>query len=134
MEYVTKSKTVVKEKILGLACTDHCKLKCKENITDETRQRILKKYWNDTMSIDMRRQFIASHVEKVPIKQRRARNNAREGKRQHTHKYFFERAEEKVIVCKIFFLNTLAISQQTVDTALQKKRIGGMVSPDKRGK
>lgn len=31
-------------------------------------------------------------------------------------------------------MSTLSISQQTVDTALKKKKVGGIVTPDKRGK
>lgn len=81
----------------------------------------------------MKRQFIASHVQQIPIQRRRERNNLRERRRQHTNKYFFEINKNKINVCKKFFLNTLSISQQYVDTAIAKKREGGLISPDKRG-
>nr|CAI5829866.1 unnamed protein product [Callosobruchus analis] len=82
----------------------------------------------------MKRQYIASHVQQEDIKRRRERNNLREGKRQYTNKYTFEVNGRQIIVCRKFFLSTLCISQQSVDTAIKKKREGGIVSPDKRGR
>nr|CAI5838337.1 unnamed protein product [Callosobruchus analis] len=82
----------------------------------------------------MKRQYIASHVQQEDIKRRRERNNLREGKRRHTNKYTFEVNGTQITVCKKFFLSTLCISQQSVDTAIKKKREGGIVSPDKRGR
>ncbi|KAJ8969696.1 hypothetical protein NQ314_001637 [Rhamnusium bicolor] len=80
-----------------------------------------------------KRQFVASRVEQIPIKRTRERNSERRSKRQFTNHYSFEVNGLKVVVCKNFFLNTLCISQQTVDTALLKKE-GGLVTPNKRGK
>ncbi|KAJ8891713.1 hypothetical protein PR048_004242 [Dryococelus australis] len=37
-------------------------------------------------------------------------------------------------VCKVFFLNTLSISDKTVHTALRKKSGTGIIEPEKRGK
>nr|CAH7729983.1 unnamed protein product [Callosobruchus chinensis] len=127
---VTNTGRQVRKKVLKNACCDTCRLKCKFMINEKLRQIILESFWSDNKSVNTKRKLIASHVDQVPVKSRRGRNDARQGKRQHTNKYFLERDGERVVVCKNFFLST----QQTVDTAIAKKRYGGMVSPDKRGK
>lgn len=46
----------------------------------------------------------------------------------------FEVNGKVIRVCKTFFLNTLSISQTFVTTALIKKKSGGIVSADERGR
>nr|CAH7721052.1 unnamed protein product [Callosobruchus chinensis] len=110
------------------------KTKCSEKISEEERKKIHKQFWTNQKSIDVKRQFIASHVQQLPIERRRERTSERKNKRQYTNRYTFESKSRLINVCKTFFLNTLSISQQTVDTAISKKREGGILSPDKRGK
>uniref|UniRef100_A0A0A9XH44 Elongation factor 4 n=1 Tax=Lygus hesperus TaxID=30085 RepID=A0A0A9XH44_LYGHE len=55
-------------------------------------------------------------------------------RRNATLQYFFEVGGVRHQVCKIFFLNTLCISEVYVKTALAKKGASGIVSPDNRGK
>lgn len=134
LEYSTKKNRLVDKKSLKPGCKDTCKLKCKNAINEEVRKRIHEQFWSHQKSLDMKRQFIASCVHQLPIKKTRERNNARQGKRKFTNKYVFEVLGKHITVCKLFFLNTLSISQQSVDTAINKKRDGGLISPDKRGK
>lgn len=122
LEYITKSKNLRQKRVLKAVCRDTCKLKCREKINEEMRQKILETFWTDNKSIDTKRQYLASHIQQVPIKTRRERTNARQGKRQHTNKYFFEKNGQHVTVCKKFFLGTLSISQQMIDTAVIKKK------------
>ncbi|VEN34042.1 unnamed protein product [Callosobruchus maculatus] len=129
-----KEKKLVKRKIVKPPCSITCKLKCWEKISEEERKKIHRQYWTDQKSIDMKRQFIASHVQQIPVVRRRERNYERELRRKHTNRYSSEQDRKQATLCKKFFLITLSISQQTVDTAIEKKRDGGLLSPDKRGK
>lgn len=135
LEYTTDcGSRVMQAKILKEPCKDTCKLLCKSRIPEETRQIIHRNFWSPTKTIDMKRQYIASQVVQLPIKRKRERTGERSGKRSVSHCYSFDIQGKKEIVCKKFFVNTLSISQQTVDTALKKKKDGGLVTPDKRGR
>nr|CAH7753409.1 unnamed protein product [Callosobruchus chinensis] len=135
LEYKTDSGSrIMNSKSLKEPCGDNCKLLCKNRIPEERRPIIHSNFWSPSKTVDMRRQYIASIVTQVPIKRRREKTGERRGKRNFTHCYSLETDGKKEIVCKTFFLNTLSISQQTVDTAVQKKKEGGIVTPDKRGK
>nr|CAI5822919.1 unnamed protein product [Callosobruchus analis] len=135
LEYETDSGSrVMNPKILKEPCGDNCKLSCKKRISEERRQIIHSNCWSPSKTVDQRRQYIASIVTQVPIKRRREKTGKRRGKRMFTYCYSFETEGKKETVCKKFFLNTLSISQQTVDTAVKKKKEGGIVTPDKRGR
>lgn len=125
---------VMNPKFLKESCGDNCKLSCKNRFPEERRQTIHSNFWSPSKTVDMRRQYIASIVTQVPIKRRREKTGERRGKRIFTNCYSFETEGKQETVCKKFFLNTLSISQQTVDTAVKKKKEGGIVTPDKRGR
>jgi len=133
LEYRTKKKIIV-AKTIKQPCSDSCKLQCKSKITEQKRQGIHSQFWSSQNSFETRRQFIASNVEQVPLQRCRERTGERSGQRQCMNEYHFEIDGRKVKICKTFFLNTLSISKQTVETALKKKREGGIITPDKRGK
>lgn len=135
LEYQTDSGSrVMNLKLLKEPCGDSCKISCKNRISEERRQIIHSNFWNPSKTVDVRRQYVASSVAQVPIKRRREITGQRQGKRNFSHCYSFETEGKKETVCKKFFLNTLSISQQTVDTAVRKKKEGGIVTPDKRGR
>lgn len=133
LEHRTKKK-VIAAKAIKPPCSDSCKLKCKSKITEQKREDIHSQFWSSQKSFEIRRQFIASNVEQVPLKRCRERTGERIGQRQFMNEYHFEIDGRKVKICKTFFLNTLCISKQTVETAVKKKREGGIITPDKRGK
>ncbi|KAG5865689.1 hypothetical protein JTB14_032579 [Gonioctena quinquepunctata] len=60
-------------------------------------------------------------------------SNKDQSRRQNTIFYYLTRNNEKVLVCKKFFLGTLGISERTMGTALKKVNASGIVEPDKRG-
>ncbi|XP_030752349.1 uncharacterized protein LOC115889030 [Sitophilus oryzae] len=135
LEYKTDSGSrVMNPKSLKEPCHDNCKLSCRTRILEERRQMIHSNFWSPSKTVDMRRQYIASMVSQIPIKRRREKTGERRGKRIFTNCYSFDTEGKKETVCKKFFLNTLSISQQTVDTAIKKKKEGGIVTPDKRGR
>lgn len=135
VEYTTDSGSrVMAAKIMKISCSEKCKLSCNKKISKETREAIHKNFWSPSKSVNVRRQFIASRVKQMPIKRTRERTGERQGKRTFTNQYSFETNGITEIVCKTFFLNTLSISHQTVETAIKKTKDGGIVTPDKRGK
>nr|CAI5826812.1 unnamed protein product [Callosobruchus analis] len=124
LEYETDSGSrVMNPKILKEPCGDNCKLSCKKRISEERWQIIHSNFWSPSKT-EQRRQYIASIVTQVPIKRRREKTGERRGKRMFTHCYSFETRKNR---------NSF-ISQQTVDTAVKKKKEGGIVTPDKRGR
>lgn len=68
-----------------------------------------------------------------PIRRERQKNFSRSGKKQ-TIRYHFEVNGKRVKVCKVFFLNTLGVSETVVRTALRKGRTRGFVHQDMRGR
>lgn len=90
LEHVTeRSKKVIKEKNVKPPCLITCILKCWEKIPEEVRKKIHREYWTHQKLIDMKRQFVASHVQQIPVVRRRERNYEREMRRQHTNRYIF---------------------------------------------
>lgn len=133
-EYISKNKTLIKPKALGPPCSDACRFKCFLNVSPEQRRNIFKTFWLPSKSIELKRQFVASSVHLVPIKRRRPKTGERENQKHFNRKFTFSIDNVQTEVCKVFFLNTLSISQTFVTTALSKKLEGGMTQEDQRGK
>lgn len=133
-EYICRRKTLIEAKSLGPPCKDTCRFKCFLNITPEQRRNIFKMFWSPSKSVELKRQFVASSVHLVDVKRRRSRTGERENKKTYNRKFTFSIDGVQTEVCKVFFLNTLAISQTFVSTALSKKLVGGMTEADQRGK
>lgn len=133
-EYISKKNLKVEARKIQPACHDKCPRKCCQKISLDSRNTIFKEFWSSGRDINQKRQFIASSVETSNVQKRRSRTGEKEGKRNTTNQYFFSIENEKIRVCKTFFLNTLDISQSFVNVALSKKLCGGIVSEDKRGK
>ena len=96
-----------------------CKrLKCHTIISDDRRKLVFNFYWG-LEDITKQRQFIINSV----IKHNKARYTSKShaSRRKDSLKYCFCFDNNKVEVCKQFFLNTLAISERTVQTAFKKK-------------
>ena len=108
-----------------------CKrLKCHSIISEDRRKLVFNFYWG-LEDITKQRQFIINSV----IKPTKARYTLKShtSRRKDSLKYHFCLDNNKVEVCKQFFLNTLAISERTVQTAFKKSK-NGMVEDDHRGK
>lgn len=117
----------------------NCRLKCVEKISEELRYSVFKAFW-DLEDINRQRDYIAKYVnvDKKARNRRRKIENLEQldenSKRTFTFTYYFPAETSKVQVCKIFFLNTLSISAQTVRTVFNKMSSVGTVSEDRRGK
>ncbi|KAG5872827.1 hypothetical protein JTB14_023907 [Gonioctena quinquepunctata] len=98
--------------------------------TDENRGKLFEAY-NEIGNLTNQREFIVRHTKVDTTKQKTS--NKDQSRRQNTIFYYLTRNNEKVLVCKKFFLGTLGISERTMRTALKKVNASGIVKPDKRG-
>lgn len=133
-EYLSKRKNLIKEKSLGPPCAENCRRKCTNAISQAERENIFRQFWLPSKSIDHKRQFVASCVQLTGIKRKRERTGARSNQKTSNKVFTFTVNNVQVEVCQTFFLNTLAVSQTFVSTALSKKGSGGLVDVDKRGR
>lgn len=136
-EHISKSGKTITAKFMKPACAP-CRKKYTEKINEEARLQIFESYWDSKKPWDMKRQFIRLHVTTKPTNRHRPKDNSRGNQRNQTISYNFDVKSEnfvqKIDVCKLFFLNTLGISETVVRTALKKDVTGGFVSPDMRGR
>ena len=129
---VAKKKINIEGRTLKQSCT--CKKKCCNNIPEETRKNIFREFWMNTFSWDQRRQFVISMVNEKQKNRSRPRNDSQAGRRKFTKFYHLQIENDKIVVCKLMFLNTLGITEKFVRVALSKKKQSGVATPDERGK
>ena len=133
-EYLSTTNKLIGKHEMKAPCRDECRKQCNKNISVENRALIHSQFWNGSINLDQKRQFIASCIEEIPVERVRARTGARAGQRKASLKYFFSVDGKKFNVCRTYFLNTLNLSQTSVRNALSKRQLGGVVIPDQRGK
>lgn len=80
--------------------------------------------------MQLQREYVTRHVETGKTKQL---TTAGDSRRSKSNKYFLTLNNQKILVCKTFFQNTLDISERTVRTAMLKITSTGTVELDKRG-
>lgn len=109
-----RSKTKYSAKTMGPTCS--CQKKCGEKIPTEQREQIFNNFYS-LESHELQWQYIVRHVETKPIKRLTL---DRKNNRTQTITYFLPLAESNIPVCKVFFLNTIKVTEQVVYTALEK--------------
>nr|CAH7744189.1 unnamed protein product [Callosobruchus chinensis] len=133
--YVNWKGNLVVERKLKAPCA--CRLKYSNKITGENRSNIFTGYWEKetifrNMSFARRKLEAGNETSQRTKKTSRMKSVAEEISRSYN--YHLPLDEQKVRVCKTFFLDTLSISAQTVRTVFNKLGSSGVVSEDKRGK
>ncbi|CAH1110705.1 unnamed protein product [Psylliodes chrysocephalus] len=123
-----KSKRIVAAKIIKPPCSDKCKYKCINRITQEQRSILFDEYYN-LIDINRKREFISRNMESIKPNYRYPQPNSR----RLNNAFYFQINQDKIRVCKLFFMRTLDINARTIYTVIQKS-ISGSVSDDKRGK
>ncbi|KAG5876383.1 hypothetical protein JTB14_022653 [Gonioctena quinquepunctata] len=129
----TKTKKIVPPKFLKKRCNGGT---CRRQggmcslFTDENRGKLFEAY-NEIGNLFNQREFIVRHTKVDTTKQKTS--NKDQSRRQNTIFNYLTRNNEKVLVCKKFFLGTLGISERTMRTALKKVNASGTVELDKRG-
>ncbi|CAH2086925.1 unnamed protein product [Euphydryas editha] len=129
---MSKSKKVIPAKEMGPVCSDSCKLKCSDKFSFEERLTVFNNYWQSG-DLNLQRQFIYNNMIKIEPKYRYIRV---ESTRQNfNHAYNLPQNNKRIRVCKVFFMNTLAISDKTIRTVV-KRNSGptGIQMQDNRGK
>lgn len=126
--YQSRSKKTVPARCMKPVCS--CRLKCFDNITENSRLSIFENFWR-LGNIDLQRSFIRACMVEVKPKYKYT-NSAKP--RQPNNYFFFTIDGSKIRVCKTYFLNTLSISDRQIRTVKAKTNDLGFVGPDERGK
>lgn len=132
-EYVSSySKKVVPARCIKARCTSKL---CQKNlmcfqITDEQRREVFEKF-NGIGDLHLQREFLARHI-KVD-KTRRKTTDKEHSRRGHTLSYTLTVENKSCRVCKIFFLNTLGVSERMCRTAISKIDEVGVLEKERRG-
>lgn len=124
-----KTKRVIEEKKILPPNCKKCKDKCIENVNEETRQKIFKAYYDQSMTYERKRDFICQHIEVRETSKRYGRKRKKEDR-----KYYLPVNKDRKQVCKDFFLKTLNIGKKTIECTLKRKSHGGFDGIDMRGR
>ena len=131
-EYISSRGNVVPARQMKPAnCSERkCKRCCEEKIKEDERQAIFNHYW-ELGSYQRQQDYLASHVTKVPVKQRTSSESSR---RQSTYEYTFTLNNLKVQVCREFFCATIGETKEKIKYHREMKTNLGLTREDKRGK
>lgn len=137
MEYESHSlmKKVKPARQIKNPCAETCKLECYKNFSDDERKHLFNLYWA-LGDIEKQRQYIDKCMQKIEPRYRYMRIGGNRGPRQNNNAFFFKQGDEVVRVCKLFFKNTLDITDRSIRTVLDKhqKLANQILEPDQRGK
>jgi len=128
--YETRKKQLVSPKKMKPAC--NCKLNCSSKFDDAKRKVIFNDYWA-LADVQRQREFIHANMQTLVPKYRYIRdpacnNTADTTKdmkpRAKNEMFYFKdpQTESRIRVCKVFFRNTLGISDRTIRTVIEKRQ------------
>lgn len=100
-------------------CINKCLYKCQKFITEEERNSSFKHYY--TLTEHTKRLFLLSTTIRYCVARHRKDKNESNSRRKQTYQYYFQVGNNKIQVCKQFYLSTLNISQTPIYTAHSKK-------------
>lgn len=102
---------------------------CASKFTEADRKSIFESFWK--ISWLRKRDFLISHVQKTPAK----RHTVEKSRRGHSYKYNLPKEEiGNIVVCKTFFLRTLAIGAKMIQGTLTRSIINGLITAKKDGR
>ncbi|XP_045517125.1 uncharacterized protein LOC123709672 [Pieris brassicae] len=128
--YISRRGKLVPEKQIRNKkdCLNSCRFKCMEKINDEDRQLLFKSFYS--LDTNEKKYFLLNTTERHLIK---TKDRPCDGKRNYTYKYFFYIRTDKFVVCKNFYLGTLAISQKPIYNVHLNKSEVNIPKRDGRG-
>ncbi|XP_055846447.1 uncharacterized protein LOC129912278 [Episyrphus balteatus] len=133
--YVMQSTNKIREeRKVKEECSERCILKCPSNFNEDDRKNIFQSYWS-TGDVNKQREFILKSMNIITPKYRSTKNS--EKPRDNNNAFFFSKNNKKLRVCKMFFRNTLDISDSKIRTVLEKRKkmyATMQLEPDMRGK
>lgn len=110
-------------------CNDKCSHKCSSKFNEEERMAIFNTYWEMT-DVVKQRIFISNLIQEINPKYRYTRDV---NGRTINHAFYFYKDDNKIRVCKQFFVATLGITNRCIRTVKEKIR-NGTLGEDNRGK
>jgi hypothetical protein len=114
LEYTNKGGNLVPGKACKPKCSN-CRLKCCEKISDDQRLQIFHLFWKLT---DLqKKQFYSANIIEYASK-----NLKKNSRRSFTREYSLPVGGVSYVVCQIFFLNTLNISEKRIHVFLSNIR------------
>lgn len=115
--------TAVLQRQMKVPCSDRCQLKCTSKFLEEERLAIFTKYWA-LADVVKQRAFIVTLMQEIHAKY--AYPKLIDGKRKRTNNnaFYFMKNDEKVRVCKVFFISTLGITNRCIRSVISKKKGG----------
>ena len=127
LEYTScRGKVVEARRVKEIDCVK-CRFNCSKNFCNEARHQIFAVFWG-LGDHDRRTDFIAHHCEKSQKKQ----TCNEPSRRNFSISYYLTNDNQRIRVCKEFFLKTLDIGQDTVYVALNKNTQFGAASSSLR--
>lgn len=130
LSYVTKTGKTQPNKTVGGPC--NCKNECWLLVPDEERLQVFEKFWG-LANFDRQNDMIAAMVHREAVKRRRGADQCHSDFPRKNCTFHFHVNSKKV--CKVFFLQTLAITEKRVRTVMGKLVDGNVVpESDKRGR
>ncbi|KAF2895299.1 hypothetical protein ILUMI_10873 [Ignelater luminosus] len=101
-----------------------------ELFSEEEREAVFKKFWNFSFWLE-KRAFVQSLVNTRKICRRRKKLEQKQSKKNEGHDIFLLRRDsEKLRVCRLFFINTLSLGEDTFKRWVKGDKEGGFTSSD----
>lgn len=132
--YISKNGVVRGGKCVGPPCAQ-CIYQCSIYIIKEQRKQIFDNFYN-LGTIQRQWEFIARCTDRILPKYRRVVESSKRKRNERglNVAYYFQLDNNRIRVCKTFFLNTLDISNSVTKTALEKcNENGELIVGDRRG-
>ncbi|KAK3106388.1 hypothetical protein FSP39_018992 [Pinctada imbricata] len=108
-------------------CSGKCKYRCNTKISQKEREGFFKEFWN--LCDTQKNTFYAKTTDRKD--KDRKRTTSTSSRRAYSYSYFFTKGDEKIRVCKTFYLSTLDISQRRIQYHQEHKQTD---FADQRGK
>ena len=111
--YVNNEKKLIPEKDVKPPCQKECKFSCTKTINEDLRKNIFDGFYS--LAREGKRMFISQSVECTNLARRTTKDDEGDlkvSKKKTSYSYSLTVNEERVKVCKVFYLGTLGISQK----------------------
>lgn len=128
--YFTSTNKEIPERVVQGTCSEKCKLRCSTKISN-TKQVEINKCFYQLGDRDLQRSFIVGNTSKVNSKYRERKQDSGRG---NNIAYYFTISEEKVRVCKQFFMKTISVGDKMIRNCWKKVNDCGVIEKDRRGK
>ncbi|CAB3231933.1 unnamed protein product [Arctia plantaginis] len=131
----TATKKVEPERKMQKPCNEKCRLRCSTTFTEMDRKMLFDEYWQ-IGDVEKHWNYLSNCMTAIKPKYRYVREGGTRNKREYNNALFFTLGGEKVRVCKLFFKNTLGITDRPIRTVMFKrnKLAGTILAGDTRGK